>query len=103
MSDPYYSDAANAKMAALEAKEARGEEITFLDLAGILEPNPDLPDCQSCGGRQCRPQPDPPRPRPPLRLSPRVPPRVAAVTWRRRVLIALLAVELCVIAGLVWA
>lgn len=42
-----YSEAARAKMAALEAKEARGEKVGFADLAGIFEPNPDLPDCQS--------------------------------------------------------
>ena len=42
-----YSERAREKMAALEAKEARGEKISIADLAGIMEPNPDLPDCQS--------------------------------------------------------
>jgi hypothetical protein len=35
-------------LAALKAKEARGEKIGWADLMGIAEPNPDLPDCQSC-------------------------------------------------------
>ena len=43
-------------MAAIEAKDARGEKVGFADLVGILEPNPDLPDCQSFdidSGEQC--------------------------------------------------
>lgn len=53
---PQFSEAANERAAALEAKRARGERIGFVDLAGILEPNPDLPDCQSFdidSGAQC--------------------------------------------------
>ena len=42
-----YSEAARAKQAALEAKEARGEKVGWSDLMGICEPNPALPDCQS--------------------------------------------------------
>lgn len=57
MSDPKpYSDAADERMAALQAKQARGERIGFADLAGLLEPNPELPDCQSWdidSGVQC--------------------------------------------------
>ena len=57
MSEPQpFSDRAGERMAALKAKEERGEPIGFADLAGILEPNPDLPDCQSWdidSGVQC--------------------------------------------------
>ena len=42
-----YSEAANRQLAKVEAKEARGEPIMWSDLVGILEPNPNLPDCQS--------------------------------------------------------
>lgn len=55
MSEPY-SEAARERMARLDAKRARGERIGFADLAGILEPNPALPDCQSFdvdSGAQC--------------------------------------------------
>ena len=45
-----YSEAALAKQAALEAKEARGEKTTWSDMLGIIEPNPNLPDCQSWDG-----------------------------------------------------
>jgi hypothetical protein len=51
-----FSDAARERMAALEAKKACGERIGFADLAGILEPNPELPECQSWdidSGVQC--------------------------------------------------
>lgn len=44
---PQFSPAAEERMTALEAKRARGERIGFADLAGVLESNPDLPDCQS--------------------------------------------------------
>jgi len=42
-----FSEAALAKQAALDAKEARGEKLTWSDMVGIFEPNPDLPDCPS--------------------------------------------------------
>jgi hypothetical protein len=42
-----FSEAALAKQAALAAKEARGEKPSWTDLRGLMEPNPDLPDCQS--------------------------------------------------------
>ena len=42
-----FSDAALAKQAAMREKDARGERITWSDLAGAWEPNPALPDCQS--------------------------------------------------------
>jgi hypothetical protein len=51
-----FSDAAYERLAALEAKEARGERIGWSDLVGIAEPNPALSDCQSCdidSGVQC--------------------------------------------------
>jgi hypothetical protein len=44
---PPFSEQAQARQAALDGKRKRGEPIGFLDLAGALEPNPDLPDCQS--------------------------------------------------------
>lgn len=48
MSEPSpFSDAALAKQKALAEKEARGEKPSLTDLCGLLEPNPDLPDCQS--------------------------------------------------------
>ena len=47
---PPYSPEAEQRLAALEAKKARGEQIGWADLAGILEPNPDLPDCPSIDG-----------------------------------------------------
>lgn len=53
---PRFSEAAEARMAAMEAKRARGERVGFADLAGVLEPHPDLPDCQSFdtgSGLQC--------------------------------------------------
>lgn len=50
-----YSDAADARQAAVDAKIARGEPLLWSDLAGILEPNPDLPDCQAWNGdHQCQ-------------------------------------------------
>lgn len=44
--DPF-SPAAKLRQAALAAKKARGEEIKWTDIIGLLEPNPDLPDCPS--------------------------------------------------------
>ena len=42
-----YSDEAQAKLAELAAKQQRGEKIGWADLAGICEPNPNLPYCPS--------------------------------------------------------
>lgn len=42
-----YSDAADARQALVDAKKDRGEKILWVDLVGLCEPNPDLPDCQS--------------------------------------------------------
>lgn len=58
MSDeiPPFSKRAYEKQAALDAKLARGEVPGWTDLAGLWEPNPDLPDCQSHdidSGAQC--------------------------------------------------
>lgn len=55
MSEPSpFSDAALARQAAVDAKSARGEAISWSDLRGLLEPNPDLPDCQRWeGDYQC--------------------------------------------------
>jgi hypothetical protein len=44
------SPEARRKIALIEGKEARGERVTWSDLAGICEPNPALPDCQSYDG-----------------------------------------------------
>ena len=41
------SDAAIKRQKVLEDKESRGETIGLADLFGILEPNPDLPNCPS--------------------------------------------------------
>ena len=52
-----YSEAALAKQAEIDAKRARGEKVSFSDLFGLMEPNPDLPDCQSWGdhdGPKCQ-------------------------------------------------
>ena len=46
-----FSERARERQAALDAKAARGEKPQWTDLIGILEPNPDLPDCQSWGLR----------------------------------------------------
>lgn len=45
------SDKARERLAAIEAKEARGEKVLWSDMIGICEPNPNLPDCQSWEGR----------------------------------------------------
>jgi hypothetical protein len=52
-----FSERALAKQAEIDAKQARGEKVTWSDMLGILEPNPNLPDCQSWEGRdgpQCQ-------------------------------------------------
>lgn len=41
-----FSKAALEKQYRLAEKQARGEQPTWADLVGILEANPDLPDCQ---------------------------------------------------------
>ena len=52
---PPYSAAAEERWRTLEAKAARGEQITWTDMRGIAEPNPDLPDCQAWeGDYQCQ-------------------------------------------------
>ncbi len=49
--DPFLSDAANAKWAAIEARRASGGPgVLWSDLLGLAEPNPNLPDCQSWDG-----------------------------------------------------
>lgn len=40
-----FSEAAREKLQALKDKEARGEKVGWVDLMGICEPNPDLPEC----------------------------------------------------------
>lgn len=42
-----FSERARAKQAELAEKESRGEKMKWVDMLGILEPNPDLPDCPS--------------------------------------------------------
>lgn len=42
---PRFSKAALEKQALLDAKMARGETVTWTDAFGLMEPNPDLPDC----------------------------------------------------------
>jgi hypothetical protein len=52
-----FSERALAKQAEIAAKKARGEKIAWSDMLGILEPNPDLPDCPSediDSGAECR-------------------------------------------------
>lgn len=49
--DPTLSDAANAKWAEIEARQAAGgPEFLWSDVFGLLEANPDMPDCQSHAG-----------------------------------------------------
>lgn len=42
-----FSEQSTERVRAAMAKDARGETIGYQDLLGILEPNPDLPNCQS--------------------------------------------------------